>query len=90
MEMTVPVRDSFLMEVVPERVRATANAILTLSGQALAVLTIPLGARLLDAGRYPRPAPWRLRCMWSAPLSTGASSTPGRKRPSAQVGGSAR
>ncbi|HEX2324197.1 MAG TPA: MFS transporter [Chloroflexota bacterium] len=53
MEMTVPVRDSFLMEVVPERVRATANAILTLSGQALAVLTIPLGARLLDAGRYP-------------------------------------
>ena len=53
MEMTVPVRDSFLMEVVPERVRATANAILTLSGQALAVLTIPVGARLLDAGRYP-------------------------------------
>ena len=53
MEMTVPVRDSFLMEVVPERVRATANAIMTLSGQAIAVLTIPVGARLLDAGRYP-------------------------------------
>ena len=53
MEMTVPVRDSFLMEVVPERVRATANAIMTLAGQAIAVLTIPVGARLLDAGRYP-------------------------------------
>jgi MFS family permease len=53
MEMTVPVRDSFLMEVVPERVRATANAALTLVGQAIAVVTIPLGARLLDAGRYP-------------------------------------
>jgi MFS family permease len=53
MEMTVPVRDSFLMEVVPERVRATANAALTLVGQAIAVVTIPIGARLLDAGRYP-------------------------------------
>lgn len=53
MEMTVPIRDSFLMEVVPERVRATGNAALTLVGQALAVVTIPVGARLLDAGRYP-------------------------------------
>jgi MFS family permease len=52
MEMTVPVRDSFLMEVVPERVRATANAAMTLMGQAVAVVTIPIGARLLDAGRY--------------------------------------
>lgn len=53
MEMTVPIRDSFLMEVVPERVRATGNAALTLVGQALAVVTIPVGARLLEAGRYP-------------------------------------
>jgi MFS family permease len=52
MEMTVPVRDSFLMEVVPERVRATANAAMTLMGQAVAVVTIPIGARLLEAGRY--------------------------------------
>jgi MFS family permease len=53
MEMTVPVRDSFLMEVVPERVRATANAAMTMVGQAIALVTIPVGARLLDAGRYP-------------------------------------
>jgi len=53
MEMTVPVRDSFLMEVVPERVRATANAAMTMVGQAIALVTIPIGARLLDAGRYP-------------------------------------
>ncbi|MDQ3701889.1 MAG: MFS transporter [Chloroflexota bacterium] len=53
MEMTVPIRDSFLMEVTPERVRATGNAALTLVGQALAVVTIPVGARLLEAGRYP-------------------------------------
>ncbi len=52
MEMTVPIRDSFLMEVVPERVRATGNAAITLVGQALAVVTLPLGARLLEGGRY--------------------------------------
>ena len=80
MEMTVPVRDSFLMEVVPERVRATANAILTLSGQALAVLTIPLGARLLDAGRYPRLRPGGCDVCGQR-RSTGASSTPGRSAP---------
>jgi hypothetical protein len=52
MEMTVPIRDSFLMEVVPQRVRATANASLALVGQAIAFVTVPFGARLLGEGHY--------------------------------------
>ncbi|MGH2350232.1 MAG: MFS transporter, partial [Chloroflexota bacterium] len=52
MEMTVPLRDSFMMEVVPERVRATATATLSIAGQAIAFVVLPIGGLLLERNQY--------------------------------------
>jgi MFS family permease len=52
MEMTVPVRDSFMMDVVPAGYRATANAALLLVGYVLAFVSTRAGGALLESGRY--------------------------------------
>lgn len=52
MEMTVPIRDSFMMDVVPDAARATANAMITLTGYAIAFASTRAGGRLLEAGHY--------------------------------------
>jgi len=51
MDMTIPVRDAFVMNVVPARLRATVNAILLLVGQAIAFVVIPHGGALMQNGR---------------------------------------
>ncbi|HEX2035105.1 MAG TPA: MFS transporter [Chloroflexota bacterium] len=52
MEMTVPVRDGFMMDVVPERYRATANATLLLLGYGIAFFGIRLGGALIARGQF--------------------------------------
>ena len=49
MEMTVPTRDAFLMESVPERARTSANAIMQLAGYAVAFVALRLSGRLIEA-----------------------------------------
>lgn len=52
MEMTVPTRDNFMMDVVPERTRATASAALLLSGEFIAFFANRIAGRLIDLGRW--------------------------------------
>lgn len=51
MDMTIPVRDAFVMNVVPARLRATVNALLLLAGQAIAFVVIPHGGALMQNGQ---------------------------------------
>jgi MFS family permease len=52
MEMTVPVRDNFLMDVVPDAARATANATLLVVGYAIGAAGARIGGRLLAAEQF--------------------------------------
>ncbi len=52
MEMTQPTRDAFLMEVAPERMRATAFAMLTLAGYVIGFGASYLAERLLGANQF--------------------------------------
>ncbi|HXI18504.1 MAG TPA: MFS transporter, partial [Chloroflexota bacterium] len=49
MEMTVPTRDAFLMETVPERARTSAFAVMQLAGQAVAFVVLRLSGQLIEA-----------------------------------------
>ena len=51
MEMTVPTRDQFLMEMFPEDARATANATLLMAGYGISFVAHRMSSRLLDAGQ---------------------------------------
>ncbi|MBI3973132.1 MAG: MFS transporter [Chloroflexi bacterium] len=51
MEMTVPTRDQFLMEVFPEDARATANATLLMVGYCISFIAHRISSLLLDAGQ---------------------------------------
>jgi MFS family permease len=52
MEMTQPTRDNFLMDVAPEKTRATAFAALTLAGYAIGFGASFPAERLLSAGSF--------------------------------------
>jgi hypothetical protein len=49
MEMTVPTRDAFLMESMPERARTSANAAMQLAGYAVAWVALRLSGGLIEA-----------------------------------------
>ncbi len=51
MEMTVPTRDQFLMDVMPAWARATAFSALMIAGYAVSFVAYRAGSRLLDAGQ---------------------------------------
>lgn len=53
MEMTVPLRDNFLMEVMPASVRATAGALLMLAGYVAGAAGARLGGILAGRDAYP-------------------------------------
>lgn len=50
MEMTVPLRDSFMMDRLPVGARATGSAAVMLSGYALAFIGVRIGGALNEAG----------------------------------------
>jgi hypothetical protein len=48
MEMTVPTRDNFLMDVLPQQARTAANAVLQLSGYAVAWVALRMGGHVFQ------------------------------------------